>query len=136
MAYIRLTLATPPPERLDEVRQHYEALVAYVSTLPGFVTGWVVVPGHGGGEVGRLTVWESEAAAHQAATDPHALALHARVQFAAAGRLWDRSFDTDDATAMDLKPTGPHDLDPVAAVRAADAWYHHLYQQQQGREQP
>ena len=109
MSYIRLTLATPPPDRLAEVRQCYEELVAYVATLPGFVTGWVVTSGYGDREVGRLTVWQSEAAAHRAANDPHAMALHAQLRFAVAGQLWDRSFDTEGPPPP--APAHEHELD-------------------------
>ena len=94
MSYMRLTLATPPPGRAAEVRQRYEEIVAHVATLPGFESGWVVAPPFPAGEIGRLTIWTSEAAANQAANDPHAMALHAQVQFAVFGDLWDRSFAT------------------------------------------
>lgn len=120
MSYIRLTLATPPPERLAEVREQYEEIIAYVSTFPGYESGWVVAPGYGDGEVGRLTIWQSEAAANFAATDPHAMALHARVRFAAAGNLWDRSFDTDISRALSRMDD---DLDAAAALRAVEALY-------------
>ncbi len=125
MSYIRLTLTRPPPGRLAEVRQHYEQIVAHVATLPGFIAGWVVVPGHGDGEVGRLTVWETAAAANRAANDPHAMALHAQIQFAVSNTpdgAWDRSFDTD-------RPVSPsaamHELDPTALAQSVDAFFRH-----------
>ena len=121
VAYIRLSLAAPPPDRLVEVRQYYEELVAYAAALPGFVMGWVVVPGFGDGEVGRLTVWETEAAANRAANDLHMMALHAQVQFAASGHLWDRSFDTDRLTTA--ASAGAGELDPAEVVRAVEALY-------------
>jgi heme-degrading monooxygenase HmoA len=94
MPFIRLTMATPRPERRAEVRQHYEELVAYVARFPGFLGGWVLEPSEGTavGEVGRLTLWETEADAHHAANDPHALSLHAELHFDVVGQLWDRSF--------------------------------------------
>ena len=121
MSYIRLTLATPPPDRLAEVRQCYEELVAYVATLPGFVTGWVVTSGYGDREVGRLTVWQSEAAAHRAANDPHAMALHAQLRVAVAGQLWDRSVHMSGAPiAVAVHGRG---LDRAAVVRTVEACY-------------
>jgi heme-degrading monooxygenase HmoA len=92
MPFIRLTMATPRPERLAEVRRHYEELVAYVARFPGFLGGWVLQASEEAGEVGRLTLWETEADANHAANDPHALALHAELQFDVTGQLWDRSF--------------------------------------------
>src|SRR4051812_11266336 len=76
MSYIRLTMATPPEARVAEIRQQYEQLLSYLAQQPGFLTGWVVA-GHGEGEIGRLSVWDSEAAANRAATDSYVLALHA-----------------------------------------------------------
>ncbi len=93
MPYVRLTLAKPRPERVAEVRRHYEELVGYLSTLPGFVAGWVVVPHDDSGEVGRLSMWESQEAANHAANDPRAMSLHAELEFDVFGNMWDRSFD-------------------------------------------
>lgn len=92
MPFIRLTMASPRPERRAEVRRHYEELVAHVAGLPGCLGGWVLEPSDDTAEVGRLTMWETEADAHHAANDPHALALHAELHFDVIGQLWDRSF--------------------------------------------
>lgn len=115
MPYIRLTLTAPPPERVVEVRQCYEDILAHVATFPGYVTGWVVTSGQESTEVGRLTVWDSAEAAHHAAIDHHSLALHAEVQRAAGGQVWDRSFVTDASSA--------DELDPLLAVQTVEAWY-------------
>ena len=113
MSYIRVSMVAPPPERMADVRRRYEEIVAYVATFPGYISGWVVAPGHGEEQVGRLTIWQSEADANHAATDAHAIALHSQVQFTAGGTVWDRSFDT-----------APEEhLDSEAAVRAAEALY-------------
>jgi quinol monooxygenase YgiN len=100
MPYIRLTLVHPRPERRAEVRRHYEELIAYVRTLPGCLAGYVIEPHDESGEVGRISIWESAEAAHHAANDPHALALHAELHFDVQGSLWDRSFDA-------TEPAGP-----------------------------
>ena len=93
MAYMRLTLARPRPERRAEVKRHYEDLVAYVLTLPGCLGGYVVEAHDESGEIGRVSIWESTEAANHAANDPHAMALHAELHFDLQGSLWDRSFD-------------------------------------------
>jgi quinol monooxygenase YgiN len=93
MPYMRLTLAQPRPERRAEVLKHYEELVAYVLTLPGCIGGYVLESKDQSGEVGRISIWESADAAHQAAHDPHTMALHAELHFDVQGSLWDRSFD-------------------------------------------
>ena len=123
MSYIRLTLASPPPDRRAVVHQCSTDIVASAATLPGFVLGWVVVPSQGVDDVGRLTVWQTAAAAHHAANGPHLLALHAQAHVAAAGKVWDRSFGTaidGDGAARTAAP----ELDPAAAVRAVDALLH------------
>lgn len=111
MPYIRLTLVRPRPERMEEVRRHYEELVAHVAKLPGFVAGWVVVPHDDSGEIGRMTMWSSQEEANRAANDPHALSLHAELEFDVFGNLWDRSFDgyapANAASAADLTPRRP-----------------------------
>lgn len=93
MAYMRLTLAHPQPARREEVKQHYEELVAYVLTLPGCLGGYVLDSRDQSGEVGRLSIWENAEAAHHAANDPHAMSLHAELHFDVQGALWDRSFE-------------------------------------------
>jgi quinol monooxygenase YgiN len=92
MPYLRLTMAHPRPERRAEVLQHYEELVAHVLTLPGCLAGYVLEAQDQSGEVGRMSLWEDADAAHHAANDPHAMALHAELHFDVQGSLWDRSF--------------------------------------------
>lgn len=92
MPYMRLTMAHPRPERRAEVLRHYEELVAYVLTLPGCLAGYVLEANDQSGEVGRISLWENADAAHHAANDPHAMALHAELHFDVQGSLWDRSF--------------------------------------------
>jgi len=46
MSYIRFSVAQVRSERAAEVCAHFEQLVAYQATLPGFVAGWVLT-GHG-----------------------------------------------------------------------------------------
>jgi quinol monooxygenase YgiN len=92
MPYLRLTMAHPRPERRAEVLEHYEELVAHVLTLPGCLAGYVLEAQDQSGEVGRMSLWEDADAAHRAANDPHAMALHAELHFDVQGSLWDRSF--------------------------------------------
>jgi quinol monooxygenase YgiN len=94
MPYIRLTMAKPRPERRTEVQAHYEELVRHVKTLPGCIDAYTLLPQDDSGEVGRISVWENAEVAHQAANDPHAMALHAELHFDTQGSLWDRSFAT------------------------------------------
>src|SRR5262245_34511425 len=92
MPFIRLTMALPRPERREEVRRHYEELITYLAGMPGFIDGWVLEGSDNPGEIGRMTMWESEADANHAANDQHSLALHSELHFDVQGNLWDRSF--------------------------------------------
>ena len=122
MSFIRLSMATPQATRIDEIRHQYDKLFRYLADKPGFLTGWVVT-GHRDGDIGRLSVWESEAAANRAATDSYVLALHAQVRSAATGALWDCSFATEGSTAYGATPTQP--FDPEAVVEAAQGLLGH-----------
>lgn len=93
MPYVRLTLARPRPEVRSEVIRHYRDLVAHVLTLPGCLSAYVLESHDESHEVGRISIWTSPEAAHQAANDPRAIALHAELHFDLQGSLWDRSFD-------------------------------------------
>lgn len=90
---MRLTLARPRPDRRAEVRAHYQELVAHVMTLAGCIGGYVIESHDEAAEIGRISIWESAEAAHRAANDPHAMALHAELHFDVQGSLWDRSFE-------------------------------------------
>jgi hypothetical protein len=91
---MRVSLAKPRPERLAEVRRHYEELVSYLSKFPGFIEGWVIDSSAGEGETGRMTMWQTEADADHAANDPHVLALQSELRFDLMGQPWDRAFES------------------------------------------
>src|SRR5829696_9173304 len=104
MPYMRLTMAHPRPDRRAEVLAHYEELVAYVLTLPGCLAGYVLEAKDQSGEVGRISLWEDADAAHHAANDPHAMALHAELHFDVPGALWNRSFTVQELQAATRPP--------------------------------
>ena len=96
MPFVRLTVAHARPERREEVKKHYRELVDYVRKLPGCVGAYVLTAEDGTGDVGRMTLWENEAAANHAANDPHAMSLHAELMFDVSGEMWDRTFDANE----------------------------------------
>jgi quinol monooxygenase YgiN len=91
MPFVRISVAQPRPEARDEVRRYYQDLIESTSRLPGFVTGYVLESSGNAGDVGRVTVWESQEAANHAANDPHVMSIHARLIPADPERLheWD-----------------------------------------------
>jgi heme-degrading monooxygenase HmoA len=117
-----MSMATPQVERIEEIRDQYEKLLHYLADKPGFLTGWVI-NGRSDGDIGRLSVWESEAAANRAATDSYVLALHAKVRSAATGSLWDRSFATEGLAPY--SSTTAEAFDPEAVVEAAQGLLGH-----------
>lgn len=98
MAYMRMTLANPRPERRQEVRRHFDELVKLVRVMPGCIDAFVIIPHDDSGEIGRVSMWENREAADRAANDQTTMALHAEVNFDVQGHVWDRSFDTVSAS--------------------------------------
>lgn len=99
LASVRRTLAKPRPALRAAVGRHYRALVASVRTLPGGLGAEVSETEDGSGEFGRSSTWERADAADHAATDPHALAMHAALHNDRQGVCWDHSFKTGVSTA-------------------------------------
>lgn len=79
MAVVRITIARPRTEVQHEVEQYFRELIDRTSRMPGFLSGYVLQASGASGEVGRVTIWESQEAANRAANDPRVMAIHARL---------------------------------------------------------
>jgi hypothetical protein len=77
--YLRLSLVRPVEGRAEEARQLEEDLLSYFAAQGGFVGGYRLTASDGGREVGRITIWKSEAVADQAAASPHIMALRSKL---------------------------------------------------------
>lgn len=74
MLYIRISLMKPRHGKELQVAEVMDDLVAYYATRAGYVAGYKVADAVSTGEVGRITVWKSEAEADAAAQSDHVLA--------------------------------------------------------------
>ena len=79
MAFVRITIARPRPEVRNEVQQYFRELIDATSSMPGFVRAYLVESGGASGEVGRVTIWESQDSANRAANDGRVMAIHSRL---------------------------------------------------------
>jgi len=104
MSFVRITLTRPRPEVKAEVEQHYRDLISATSGMPGFIAGYMLVSPDISGEVGRVTIWQSQTLANQAANDPHVMSLHAELNFDDRGTTQD--WDLDSPFSIPATPNG------------------------------
>lgn len=77
MPYVRVSLMQPKSGRQAEVTRLLGELADYFAQQPGFIEGYKLVSKDG--LVGRVTVWDAEVAADQAAQTTHVLAVRSRL---------------------------------------------------------
>lgn len=99
MPFVRITITRPRPEVRNRVRDAFADLLTTSSKLPGYLGGYVLESADSSGEVGRVTIWESQSAANTAASDPHVLAVHSELLFDDRGTLQDW-----DLNALPIEP--------------------------------
>lgn len=92
MLYLRFSLLAPFQEHEVEVRDLERELLAFLSQQPGFVDGFLLTATDGSMEMGRVTVWRSEADADHAATLDHVLAVRSRLLETTEEERLERSF--------------------------------------------
>ena len=95
MCYVRLSLLATLEGHEAEARRVEEELLAFLAQQPGFVDGYLLSAPGPSPEVGRLTVWESEADADHAANLDHVLALRSRLLQITEEDRFERSFQAD-----------------------------------------
>ena len=92
MTYIRVSLMKPLAGRDLEVQKLNAELVNYYQNQPGCLQSVLVRSTDESGEVGRISFWESENAADQAANSDHSLALRSRLHLMVRRGHQERSF--------------------------------------------
>ena len=92
MPYIRISLMKPLAGREADVETLNEELVALYRQEQGCLLSHFVRALDGSGELGRVSLWESEAAADRAATSHHSMALRSRLHLLVRRGHQDRSF--------------------------------------------
>ncbi|OFW65093.1 MAG: hypothetical protein A2Y74_08795 [Actinobacteria bacterium RBG_13_63_9] len=78
MPYIRISLMTPAEGRDEELRRLNEELSSFYQTRNGCLQSFVITAADGSGELGRISIWESEEAAEHAANHEHSMSLRSR----------------------------------------------------------
>jgi len=74
--YVRISLVAPKAGRREEVITIEDELVKHFRSLPGFIEAYRLNSAH---QVGRVTVWDSEASADAVANNQHTLALRSQL---------------------------------------------------------
>ncbi len=95
MPYVRVSLMQPLPGREQEVEELNRELISFYREQPGCVSCQFIRAVDDSSEVGRLTQWESEAAADAAATTDRSMQLRSRLHLAVHEGHVDRSFRTE-----------------------------------------
>ena len=92
MQYIRVSIMKPKDGRGPEVAEINEQLAAFYRQQEGCLQGYSMRAADGSGEMGRLSIWESDEAAEQAATTEHSLSLRSRLHLLVQTGHEQRSF--------------------------------------------
>jgi hypothetical protein len=76
LPYVRLSVSSPKEGNREKVLAIEEELLAYFKTRPGFIEGYQLNSAY---QLGRVTVWESQARADHVANDQHTLSLRSQL---------------------------------------------------------
>jgi len=95
VTYVRVSLMKPLTGRGLEVQKLNAELVNYYRNQPGCIQSVLVRATGDSGEVGRISFWESENAADQAANSHHSLAMRSRLHLMLRRGHQERSFHAE-----------------------------------------
>ena len=82
MAFVRVSILTPVAGQDAEVSRLLDELVRLYNGRPGFLSAWKLSSDQHAGvsRFGRISVWESEEAANQTASDQRDMALQSQLK--------------------------------------------------------
>ena len=95
MPYIRISLMKPSPGKEAAVTDLNSQLVDLYREQDGCLFCYLVKAAGGSGEVGRVSMWESEAAADRAATAQRSIYLRSRLHLQVRPGHQERSLLTE-----------------------------------------
>ena len=98
MTYISVSTMTPLAGREEEASQVNQKLVDFYRTQAGCVSCHFVKAADRSGEQGRISIWISERAANDAATQERSLQLRSSLHLVVRRGHQDRSFTSAGAT--------------------------------------
>ena len=87
LVYVRLSLSQAKPGNEAAVAKIEDDLMAFLAKQPGYLHGYQIVGGDSEGRVGRLTLWESDQHADQAAQTEHVLSKRSQLIMLIEGDL-------------------------------------------------
>ena len=99
MTYIRVSTMRPLAGREEEASQVNQELVELYGSQKGCVSCHFVKAADSSGEQGRISIWSSERAANEAATQERSLQLRSRLHLLVGRDHQDRSFTGAAATS-------------------------------------
>ena len=92
MVYVRISLMKPLVGREAEAAELNEQLVAFYRQQKGCLQSHFMRAADRSGEMGRVSLWESEEAADEAASAHHSLSLRSRLHLLVRRGHQERSF--------------------------------------------
>jgi quinol monooxygenase YgiN len=93
MPYIRISIARARPGQEARLQELQGQIVALSAGQPGCERAYLLYPHDESGDVARISIWDSEAAAEQAASTDAMLSLRSELNLAAAeGAHSERAF--------------------------------------------
>jgi quinol monooxygenase YgiN len=94
MAFVRLSIMKPARGQAERVESILRDLDATVSKTQGCLQSMLLSADDGTGELGRITIYENEEAANEAANLAHVMALRSELHRIVEPGHVERSFDT------------------------------------------
>jgi len=102
MLFVRLSLMKPLPGHAQQVADLNQALLEFFKVQDGFVRGFRLDPIDETGEIGRLTIWESQEVADRVARHQHSMSIRSEMlQMIDEGEHWERAFHAYDAAVSE-----------------------------------
>ncbi len=92
MPYIRFGLHKPRAGQFEAVRELQQRVIDALKETPGCREVYLLVPSDDSGEIGRLSLWDSEDAADAAALRDNTMALRSQIGILVEGEGVERSF--------------------------------------------
>jgi quinol monooxygenase YgiN len=93
MPYVRISIARPRPGQKPRLEELQAQIAAFNAKQPGCQQAWVLHPHDNSGDIARVSIWDSEAAAEHAAQTDEMMSLRSEVNLAAQeGSHTERAF--------------------------------------------
>ena len=104
MAYVRISLMRPKTGHTSDVARIMLDLLSFYRTQTGYVDGFLLRSTDGDGEIGRVTIWRSEADTDATAQTAHVLSTRSRLMPLIEDESHvERSFEAEEAAPAKLQ---------------------------------